>query len=366
MISGNDTTRKILLAALLACLGIALAGFFLNTQERRESVVQTEEETSAVATDAGELSGDRSPDTAAWSYLLSETTAPFDELTHYYDEFFIFDQERPEEPASIDAPQIGKGDSGETPASSDEHPPALPERTSVKGIPALAIVVDDCGFSMDYARRLRDCDFPLTWAILPNLRFTRETADMLREQGTPFLVHVPMQAYVDPDGKAGGAKFYSIGVGMDEQDVQSAIVPLLDSLPEAYGVNNHRGSKVTSDPSVMRQVMNVLRERDLFFMDSSTSSKTVAYRTARAVGLDAVKNNYFLDNEADREKIRAQADRAIAGAKKRGSAVAICHLRPETISFFESTDASYFTSRGVRLVTLPELVELRKEMEGHE
>ena len=328
--------------------------------------MQPEEEPSTVSADVGERSGDRSPDMAAWSYLRSETTESFDELAQYYDEFFIFDLERPEEPTAIDTPQIGEGDSEKTPASSDERLPALPEHVGVKGIPALAIVVDDCGFSMEYARRLRGCDLPLTWAVLPNLRFSKETADMLRAEGIPFLVHVPMQAYVDPDGKAGGAKFYSIGVGMNEQDVRNAIVPLLDSLPGAYGVNNHRGSKATSNSSVMRHVMNVLRERNLFFMDSSTSSKTVAYRTAREVGLDAAKNNYFLDNESDREKIRAQVDRAIAGAKRRGSAVAICHLRPETIAFFESTDASYFTSRGVRLVTLPELVELRKEMEGHE
>ena len=363
----DDKTRKILLGALLIFLGIVLAGFFLNTEKHSvETPMELEETPVAVTSGEPESSGDRVHDTASWSYLVSEKTTSFDELERYYDEFFIFDSEKLEEPVSIDVSRPEEGVSEKTSASPDELPLALPERVQVTGTPALAIVVDDCGFSMEYARRLLDRKLSLTWAIIPNLRFSKETADLLFAEGIPFLIHVPMQAYVDPDGKAGNPKFYSIGVGMDELEVRNAILPLLDSLPKAYGINNHRGSKATSDPSLMRHVMKVLQERELFFMDSSTSSKTVAYRTACAYAMDAVKNNYFLDNESDREKVRAQVDRAIAGAKKKGSAVAICHLRPETIAFFESTDASYFTGRGVRLVTLPELVELRKETDEHE
>jgi polysaccharide deacetylase 2 family uncharacterized protein YibQ len=350
----KNKPRRILPVAILAFLGIALAGFFWD-RDTSDDEAQADYGLTIVHAVSGEpeLSGERAGYATSWNNLLAGKTTSFDELELYFDEFFVFDSEKSDEPASDDAPMPG-----------GDLPPAVPDNARVAGTPALAIVVDDCGFSMELARRLRDCKLNLTWAIIPNLRFSRDTAEMLRKEGVPFLVHVPMQAYVDPDGKAGDPKFYSIGVGMEEAEVRSAVVPLLDSLPGAYGINNHRGSKATSDPLLMRHVMRALRERGMFFMDSSTSSKTVAYRTARAYGLDSAKNNYFLDNKSDRKFIGIQIDLAIAGAKKRGSAVAICHLRPETIAFFESTDNSYFTGRGVRLVTLPELVGLRKETYG--
>lgn len=231
--------------------------------------------------------------------------------------------------------------------------------TRVEGKPALAIVLDDCGFSMEFAGRLAKLQLPLTWAIIPNLRYSTATAKLLDTKGIPYIMHIPMQAYVDADGLA-GTQQYSIGVGMSADAVRKALVPVLDAFPGAYGINNHRGSKATSDQSTMNAVMAVLSERRLFFMDSSTSQKSVAYKTAARYGLDTAKNNYFLDNVSDRAKVREQLDTAISGAKKKGSAVAICHMRPETIACLEALAQDYAGRQGVRFVTLPELVKLRK------
>lgn len=263
-------------------------------------------------------------------------------------------------------PEHGSTDSGHVihDVEIDEYPdapPAVSEVTEIDGTPALAVVVDDCGFNMKLARRLKDRPLTLTWAILPGQAYSRAIADMLREDGTPFIIHVPMQAMPDPDGVAGQKGMYSIGVGMDESSVVSSLAGMIEALPGAYGINNHRGSKATADYKLMRSVMKELRRRGMFFLDSSTTKDTLAYKAARAVNIECAKNNHFLDNESDRNKIRTQFDRAIEVAKKRRSAVAICHIRPETIAFLDTVDDRYFASRGVRLVTLPELVELRKE-----
>ena len=175
----------------------------------------------------------------------------------------------------------------------------------------LAIVMDDCGGNIELARQVLSMDLPLTWAIIPNLRYSSETASLLADSGVPFLVHVPMQAVPDPDGKAGDPRLYYIGTGMSQDEVREALTPLLDSLPGAYGINNHRGSKATEDRALMDSVMAVLKERGLFFMDSSTSRKTVAYEAAAGAGLLSAKNNRFLDNESDRAKISAQIEKAI-------------------------------------------------------
>jgi polysaccharide deacetylase 2 family uncharacterized protein YibQ len=223
----------------------------------------------------------------------------------------------------------------------------------------LAIVMDDCGGNIELARRVLSLDLPITWAIIPNLRFSSETASLLSDSGVPFLVHVPMQAISDPNGKAGDPKHYYIGTGMSDVAVRKALLPLLDSLPGAYGINNHRGSKATEDRELMDSVMSVLLERGLFFMDSSTSRRTVAYDAAVDTGLKAAKNSRFLDNESDRAKISEQIDKAISSVKK-GRRVAICHLRPETVAALEALSLDVITKNGVRLVTLPQLMELEE------
>jgi polysaccharide deacetylase 2 family uncharacterized protein YibQ len=232
--------------------------------------------------------------------------------------------------------------------------------------PVLALVVDDCGGSLEMARRLLSVDIPLTWSVIPYLKYSEKTAELLRSEDVPFLVHVPMQALADPDGKAGEKNYYHIGVGMTREAVCGALEPMLDSLPGAYGINNHRGSKATADADVMDSVMRVLAKRGMFFMDSRTSPKSVAYKSALKNGVAAAENSHFLDNESDRTRIAEELAVASSMAKKRGSAIAICHLRPETVAFFEDFKAGKIEVDGIsaisaiRFVTLPQLMELRK------
>jgi polysaccharide deacetylase 2 family uncharacterized protein YibQ len=257
------------------------------------------------------------------------------------------------------SPDVGREEtSGDAPPvkSEDAARPAL-KSEDLAGV--LAIVLDDCGGNIELAMRVKSLDLPITWAIIPNLKFSSDTASLLLESGIPFLIHVPMQAVSDPDGKAGDPRHYYIGAGMSDEAVREALLPILDSLPGAYGINNHRGSKATADRKLMDSVMTVLDERGLFFMDSRTSRESVAYEAAAGMGVPAAKNSRFLDNESDREKISLQIENAISSAKN-GRRIAICHLRPETVAALESLSKDNIAKRGVKLVTLPELMELEE------
>jgi polysaccharide deacetylase 2 family uncharacterized protein YibQ len=254
------------------------------------------------------------------------------------------------------------GGTATAPPAREEPAPGTGAAASEDVAPALAIVVDDCGGSLELARRLISLDLPLTWSIIPYLRYSEETADLLRAKGIPFLAHVPMQALSDPDDEAARSDGL-ISAGMAPEAVRDVLEPMLDSLPGACGINNHRGSKATADAGVMNSVMSVLAERGMIFVDSRTSSKSVAYDAALENGLISAKNSHFLDNESDRSRISEELSRVFAMARNRGSAIAICHLRPETVAFFEDFKAGGMGSNGasaVRLVTLPQLMESRK------
>ena len=253
----------------------------------------------------------------------------------------------------------GEGVPGSEDVRSPDVAPVLSPDSQAKGPALVAIVMDDCGPSIELAKKVQKLDLPITWAILPNQTYSKQIAKMLHDDSVPFLVHVPMQAQVDPDGKAEEAGMYHIGVGMSAAAVSKALSPLIDALPGAYGVNNHRGSRATEDEKTMGAVMDELARRKMFFLDSNTSTKTVAYEVAKEKGLRTLKNGHFLDNVADRKKIAEEMKATIEIAKKRGSVVVICHLRPATVAFLEDLAGWDLPSQGVRLVTLPQLIDLQ-------
>ncbi|MDR1885932.1 MAG: divergent polysaccharide deacetylase family protein [Synergistaceae bacterium] len=265
--------------------------------------------------------------------------------------------------------------SDDAPASSDEL--ALDAVSGIIGgdasgdvldpRPMLALVLDDGGYSMALANRVISLDLPLTWAIIPGARYSRELALSLDREGIPYITHVPMQAFGDPDGRAGhrGRRDdYAIGVGMTDREIRDALLPLIDSLPGAFGISNHRGSKATSDAATMRAVMNVMKERDLFFLDSHTIAGTVGYSAAVASGVRAARNSFFIDHYEGRERIMAELERAMDVVAKTGSAVAICHMRLETVEFLENLAESDLSGARVRLVTLPQMMEERELRKG--
>ncbi|MCL2683740.1 MAG: divergent polysaccharide deacetylase family protein [Synergistaceae bacterium] len=224
-------------------------------------------------------------------------------------------------------------------------------------------MIDDCGSNMSLARRVLSCDVPVTWAILPNLKYSKDTAELLREKGVPFLIHVPMQAEIDSPGRAGRGGPYLIGANMPGDEIRKVLLGILDSMGGALGVNNHRGSKATSDREVMDTLMEVLTERDLFFLDSRTSSRSVAYDSALEHGLNAAYNSRFLDNESDRDKIAAQMEVALKLAQRRGMIAVICHMRPATVTFLEDFAGELEKGdhkSGVKFITLAEWPDYAK------
>ena len=86
---------------------------------------------------------------------------------------------------------------------------------------------------------------------------------------------------------------------------------MLETVPYAAGVNNHEGSLGTADQKLMDDLMPLLHERNLFFIDSRTTVATVAETAAHAAGVAAARRNVFLDDEqsasGDSQTVRAGA-----------------------------------------------------------
>jgi hypothetical protein len=147
-------------------------------------------------------------------------------------------------------------------------------------------------------------------------------------KGREVMLHLPMEPIDYPKYNPGPG---ALLVFMGDEEFTSTLAGDLNGVPYISGVNNHMGSLLTQDPEKMKIVLLKIKERQLFFVDSKTTSKSIAFDLARNLGVPALERDVFLDNESDVEKIKARIDELIRKAKKNGKALAICHPRPETI-----------------------------------
>jgi polysaccharide deacetylase 2 family uncharacterized protein YibQ len=190
----------------------------------------------------------------------------------------------------------------------------------------LAIVIDDLGNDRAQVDALFRLSYPLTMSVLPHLPNSGEIAEEAHRRGYQVLLHLPMAS-------TGGEKDEAVELhpGMDSSDVGQTFVAMLDTVPYAVGVNNHEGSRGTSDPALMSELMPLLREHKLFFVDSRTTAATVAETAAHTAGVPARSRNVFLDDDQSPAAIRKQFALAVRTAREKGSALAIGHPHPETL-----------------------------------
>ena len=148
-------------------------------------------------------------------------------------------------------------------------------------------------------------------------------------------------------------------VGMEEDAIGERIDEALAALPNITGVNNHMGSAATSDRETMATLMAVLRSRDLLFIDSLTSSTSVAHSEAVKAGLPTAKNRIFLDFENDNHvTIKANLEVLVRSARSSGFALAICHPHRATAEVL-AREIPRLVREGVRFVTVSEMLALR-------
>ncbi len=212
-------------------------------------------------------------------------------------------------------------------------------------IARVAIIFDDAGGSIEDLAAIIALERPVTIAVLPGLRFSREVAEHSQAAGLEVFLHLPLEA--DDPTKAMGPG--GIAMRMSDEEIAAAVRSGLKAVPGAVGVNNHMGSKGTADERVMRVVLGVVKERRLIWVDSVTSLRTVGTRLAGELGIPTASRQVFLDNEDEPEAIQAQVQRLIDVARRRGQAIAIGHAHRRTAQVLREM-LSEFDHAGIEFV----------------
>ena len=217
----------------------------------------------------------------------------------------------------------------------------------------IAIVIDDLGQDVKQAKEVLALHGNITVAVLPGLSQSKDVANLAKQASHEVLLHMPMEPLKNHEKTQTPG---TLSADMTPMAFLTTVSDDVESVPGAVGVNNHEGSALTENKEAMKFLMAELKARNLFFLDSLTNPKSVAYATAVEFGLKAAKRDVFLDNEGDNPAyIREQLATLVDIARKHGKAIGIGHPHPVTLSELRKwlTDIS---AQGIEIVPVSRLM----------
>lgn len=239
-------------------------------------------------------------------------------------------------------------------AAASASPEISPSPTASGASPAprVAIIIDDCGYNVPRDLRFLRLPIPVTLSILPMTPHGKEVAEAALAAGKAVILHLPME----PESSTAHPGPGAITTVMTDDQVRSQVAADIASLPPMPGANNHMGSKATSDARVMRDVLSVLKQDDMFFIDSMTAMSSLGSATAHDLGVPTAERDVFLDNQATVPYVEGQIKVLEAVALRNGAAIAIGHPNPETAEALEKM-VPQMQAAGFSFVTAQSLVK---------
>ncbi|RCX18757.1 hypothetical protein DFR58_10426 [Anaerobacterium chartisolvens] len=219
----------------------------------------------------------------------------------------------------------------------------------------LAIIIDDFGSSRGGVEEMMSIDRHLTFAVMPFCEHSQEDATAANKKGYEVIVHLPMEPN---QGKRSWLGPHPILAGMNGDDVAKIVRDAFDDVPFAVGANIHMGSKASSDEDIVSAVLDIIKEKDLYFVDSRTANQPISKKIADTKGVRCYERDVFIDGQQPKSFVKERLNQAADKAAKKGYAVAIGHVGVEggkVTAAAISEMLPEFDRRGIELVYVSEL-----------
>ena len=196
--------------------------------------------------------------------------------------------------------------------------------------PKLAIIIDDVQ-TASQVKAIKRLHLRVTMSFLPP-RAARPNSAKLAAHEKFYMVHLPLEAMHFSANEP-----HTLHVHDSQQKISARIKEIKHLFPKVAYLNNHTGSKFTSNEIAMNRLIFALNANHIHFIDSRTTAKTMAPKVLKNFGLKYVARDVFLDHHMDKPYVLKQIKKAIAVAKARGHAIVIGHPHKNTLqALYES------------------------------
>jgi polysaccharide deacetylase 2 family uncharacterized protein YibQ len=219
------------------------------------------------------------------------------------------------------------------------------EKSTQPQKPRVVIIMDDVQ-SLEQADMIKQLPFAITPSIFP---VTSDHPDTQRvaEMFSVFMIHTPMEAY-----HFSAPEENTLHINDSLETIDARIAEIKHDFPALTAINNHTGSKFTSDEEAMDKLFCILEKYGIPFVDSRTSVETKGREMGRLFHRKVLERNIFLDNEDNVTSILNRLKETVSFAKAHQQAIAICHPKPAT---FEALMQAVPLLEDVDVVTIEKL-----------
>ncbi len=190
----------------------------------------------------------------------------------------------------------------------------------------LAIIIDDFGQNRSGVKEMMSIDRHMTFAVMPFLQFSKDDAQMAHEKGFEVIAHLPLESN---GGRLSWVGPKPILSSMLDEEITKITKNALDDIPFAAGANIHMGSKAGSDVHVINAILSLIKERNLYFVDSRSCNHPIAKGIADKMGVACLERNIFIDGKKPKSLILDNLAKAQEMALKKGKAIVIGHVGTE-------------------------------------
>ena len=197
--------------------------------------------------------------------------------------------------------------------------------------PRLVIIIDDVAYKHQ-ADAIKSVNLKLTPSFFPATSAHPETP-VLARRFSFYMIHLPMQAL----GGFKGAEIGTLTVDDDYEKIAKKLQSIKRDFPNLKYINNHTGSRFTSDAAAMDRMMRAVRDENLIFVDSKTTSPTKVYGAAKKYSMPYIARDVFLDHDGSKAAVRKQLKYSVELAKKRSYAIAIGHPHKNTLEVLQES-----------------------------
>ena len=205
-----------------------------------------------------------------------------------------------------------------------KKPLHVEKKVAYNGKPKLAIIIDDVAY-VHQTRLIKKIPFRVTPSFFPPTKRHPDTINLSKDFSFA-MIHLPTEAL-----SFGRPEPETLKVGDSTEHMRKRIRQIKKWFPSVRYYNNHTGSKFTSNFQAMDRLISVMRDENLYFVDSRTTASTKAPKIAKKYGIKLYSRDVFIDNSVEKRLIKKQLKQAVAIAKKRGYAVAIGHPHENTL-----------------------------------
>lgn len=220
--------------------------------------------------------------------------------------------------------QVSASHEYDDPSLDNPHERAVSEIKTTPSKPKLAIIIDDMSVRSQ-VNAIKSLGLHLTMSFLPPSKIHPNSA-ILASHERRYMVHLPLEAL-----NFSSEEPNTLRVGDSQEKIIQRIKELKRLFPKVHYINNHTGSKFTSNEIAMNRLIYALKSNNIYFIDSRTTADTKAPEVMANFGLKYMARDVFLDHDMDKEMVKKQIRRAVELAKKYGSAIAIGHPHVNTI-----------------------------------